>query len=353
MRVRWAIVVAGALALAACGSDGEGVVAADEAPVGEDEWRELPLTQAMGWAERGPDSEEEFAEQEREIQELTAECMTALGFEYQPVEQPGGSFYDPTADLDVEWGSREFAEQYGLGMSTFFEREQEAFAVDDEEFVDPNQDYVESLSDGEREAFYEALHGESPEIDESWTEEEIQEAFESFVPTGCDSEARAEVYGPGYFGGLGSEAMQEFNDLQQDLYQRIEADPRVVEMQAAWQACMTEAGHDFADEQDMYETLSDRMNELYESQSFPGDDLTEEEFEALTSEQRDELFSQPPDYDRELLAEIQAAEIDVAVDHHDCSVGSARLRFEVQRELEAEFVEQHADLIDEVRGESS
>ncbi|MEM8904442.1 MAG: hypothetical protein AAGF02_12120, partial [Actinomycetota bacterium] len=248
---------------------------------------------------------------------------------------------------------REFAEQYGLGMSTFFEREQEAFAVDDEEFVDPNQDYVESLSDGEREAFYEALHGESPEIDESWTEEEIQEAFESFVPTGCDSEARAEVYGPGYFGGLGSEAMQEFNDLQQDLYQRIEADPRVVEMQAAWQACMTEAGHDFADEQDMYETLSDRMNELYESQSFPGDDLTEEEFEALTSEQRDELFSQPPEYDRELLAEIQATEIDVAVDHHDCSVGSARLRFEVQRELEAEFVEQHADLIDEVRGESS
>lgn len=355
MRSRATItVVVSLLLLAACGGgDGSDAVAAGDAPVGQDEWRELPLTQAMGWDDFGPGNEEEFEAQEREIQELTVDCMVALGFEYQPIEQSGGFSFDPYAELDVEWGTREFAEQYGLGMSTFFEQEQEMFASDGgDEFVDPNQDYVESLSDSERDAYYLALYGESPEIDESLSDEEMNEIFEDFVPTGCESEARAEVYGPGFFGGgAQSDAMQEFNDLQQDLYERIEADPRVVEAQSEWQACMSEAGHDFSDEQDMWESLNERMNEVYESQSFPGQDLTEAEFEAMSEDELEALYSTPPEFDRELLDEIQAFEIDVAVANFDCGAGSMRLRFEVQRELETDFVEQHADLIDEVRGE--
>ncbi len=358
MRSRSAITVTAlSLLLAACGGGGDGgdTVAAGEPPVGEDEWRELPLTQAMGWDEFGPQNEDEFEAQEREIQELTVECMAALGFEYQPIEQPGGFGFNPYEELDVEWGTREFAEQYGLGMLTFFEEEQEMFAEESaDDFVDPNQDYVESLSDSERDAYYSALYGASPEIDESLSEEEINEIFEDFVPTGCESEARAEVYGPGFFGdGAQSEAMQEFNDLQQDLYERVEADPRVVEVQAAWQACMSEAGHDFADEQDMYESLNERMNEFDETQSFPGEDLTPAEFEAMSEEELEALYSQPPEFDRELLDELQALEIEVAVANFDCGAGGQRVRFEVQRELEAEFVEQHADLIEEVRGELS
>ena len=329
-----------------------GAVAADEAPVGEDEWRELPLAQAMGWADQGPGDEEEFEAQEREIQELTVECMAALGFEYQPIDHGGGVIFDPFAELGVEWGSREFAEQYGLGISTFFEQEQEMFGPgSDEEFVDPNQEYVESLSDSERDAYYEALYGESPEIDPSLSEEEIDELFQDFVPTGCENEARSEVYGAGFFGGEQSDAMEEFNDLQTDLWERIQADPRVVEATAEWQACMGEAGHEFSDEEDMWMTISERMNEVYESQTFPGDDLSPAEWEAMTDEEREALFSQPATFDRELLDEIQALEIDIAVANYDCGVGMQRLRFEVQRDLEAEFVEQHADLIDEVRDE--
>ena len=356
MRSSATIVVAAVLLLAACGGGDDGdTVAAGEAPVSEEEWRALPLAQAMGWDELGPGSEEEWEAQEREVQELTAECMAALGFEYQPVDYGGGISFDPYAELDVEPGSREFAEQYGLGMMTFFEQEQEAFGPGiEEDFVDPNQEYVESLSDGERDAYFQALHGDFPEIDESLSEEEMNEIWEDFVPTGCESEAQREVFGAGFFGpGDQSETVQEFWELQEELFQRIEADPRIVDLRTEWQACMSEAGHDFTDEQDMYESLNERTNEFYESMSYPGDDLTPAEWEAMSEDELEALYSQPPEFDRALLDELQALEIDIAVAHYDCSEGSQRLRYEVQRELESEFVEQHADLIEEVRGELS
>ena len=36
------------------------------------------------------------------------------------------------------------------------------------------------------------------------------------------------------------------------MWQRIEADPRIVEANEAWAVCMSEAGHEYADQGAMY-----------------------------------------------------------------------------------------------------
>ncbi|MEM9609120.1 MAG: hypothetical protein AAGA99_16980 [Actinomycetota bacterium] len=345
-----AVAAALLLLLAACGS-GDDVAAGDDPPTLE-EFQDTPLSEFMGWNQDQQDFEEEYAVQEAEAQELMVSCMAEQGFEYQPVDHGEVDFFDPYTDSDVEPGTREWAETYGYGWLTFFEEEQAGFAVGEAEtFTDPNEEYLQSLSDGERDAYYRALYGDEPDFDPSLSDEELDELFSTFVPTGCDAEARAEVFGDGFFGGGGSEEMEEFWALSEELYQRIEGDPRVAEASGEWSACMADAGHDFSTQEDIFLALDERSQEFWESQTWPGEDLTEAEYEQLSPEELDAIFSQPPEYDQELLDELQAYEIDVAVSDFDCGASMMRIRLEVQRELEAEFVETNRELLEQVRDE--
>lgn len=346
-----AVTVTLVILAAGCGSGDDN--AAADVPTPE-EMQSTPLAEFMGWNQDPADFEDEWQAQEREVQELIVACMAEEGFEYQPEIYDAVDSFDPWSDSEFEPGTREWVENYGYGILTFFEEEQSTVGLETAEFVDPNAEYLATLGEDGMDAYYAALHGDQPELDSSLSEEEMEELWANFVPSGCYAEAEAEVYGSDFFGPGGSEEpgeMEEFWSLQEDLWERLEGDPRIAEASADWSACMADAGHTFADQEELFDSLTDRSDEFYGSLTYPGDDLSQADYEEMTAEEMDALFSQPPTYDVELLEELQAFEIDLAVTDFDCSAPTMRVRLEVQRELEAEFIDDHRELLEQVRDE--
>lgn len=275
--------------------------------------------------------EQRWADQERERQELVAACMTAQGFEYTPVEYPSfDSFGGPTDE--IAWDSREYAETYGLGYSLTFQEDFSApIDAGGEEWQDPNQEYVNGLSESAQQAYYTALYGDQSDL-ENLTEADFERLYEEspelFQPRGCEGEGFTASADPTM------ELYNQFESELEDLYQRVEADPRIKKLSDEWAACMGEAGYAFTTQQDMYEEMDRRMQPVWETQVWPGDDLDEADFEAMSQEELDAIFNQPPEVDEELLAEVQAYELELAVANFDCGGNS---QFEVAEEVYLEY----------------
>ncbi len=292
-------------------------------------------------------NEARFAEEERVRQEAVAQCMTAQGFEYSPVDYSQFDGFGPGSDLDPS--SREYAETYGLGFSTFFE--EQGFGGPGGVFVDPNQEYVEALSDSARDAYYAALYGEQPEFDPSFSDDDfeaqLEENPELFQPQGCEGEAFSESSS---FGNL-DRVYRELGDQLEEVFSRAESDPRIVAARADWAVCMADAGYTFSTTDEMYQDLDDRMQGVYSSQTFPGEDLSEDEFNALTDEERDELFSQESSYDEALLAEVNEYEIALALANFDCGGADYQAFSDVYAEYQQTFIEENLAAIQQILAE--
>lgn len=292
------------------------------------------------------DQEAQWQDQERQSQALIAECMAEQGFEYIPVDYSSQiSFGGVDEGLDYE--SREYAEIYGFGYFTWdLFGEEEAFEEGAGDFVDPNQAYVDGLSEGAQQAYYDALYGEQPDFS-GLSEEEIDQMYEDnpemFQPQGCQGEA--------------FEATNEFAQMQdvylaledafEELYQRVESDPRVAAWQREWAECMSGKGHTFATVDEIYEALNERWETVYNFDDYqdPWENYTEEEIAALSEEELDELFK-GPEPDAEALAEAQEWEIALAVDNFDCGGTSQWETFEeIFEEYQETFIEENLDTI--------
>jgi hypothetical protein len=357
-----AIAMAGVLILAGCGDkttspderadapleagpDAETTptaVAADSGAPTADEIAELLF--GFGDIENAEAAQAQYEQEERERQELIAECMAAQGFEYTPVDYSQFAVFGPEGDLDPT--SREYAETYGFGFSTF---EDQAIAEPAADFVDPNQEYVEGLSESASDAYYAALYGQPPEIDESMTEDEINAMLEEnpdlFQPQGCEGEAFQSTSD-----GLES-VYTALSDQFEDLFQRVEADPRVVAWEADWASCMADAGYDFGSMEEIYDELSRRMEPLWASQD-PTAGMTQAELEALSPEEMEELFSSPPQMDQDLLDEMRTYELAVAVASFDCGgFDQDELFTEVFREYQDQFIQENLGTIQELLAE--
>ena len=149
----------------------------------------------------GEYDEDQGARDMMRVEEIVAECMAEEGFEYIPVDQTQFTSFS-SDELDVEWGTLEFAEQYGYGATTNpwggGEGEEEQ-PVDEEqpEFVDPNQEAVEAMSATEQEAYYAALYGNQEYVE---GEEEVEW---DWTTAGCQGLAQHEVYEGGNGMGKG------------------------------------------------------------------------------------------------------------------------------------------------------
>lgn len=163
-----AVAIAGALALT-LGACSSGPAGGDEdGPTPERE--PLPLD-ALWDTTSGTWDEVSANAQQMEMEERTAECMAREGFEDTPVDwSQGGMVSIDLGDLDVARGSREFAERYGYGVTTNPWGDQIAEPLPEEtpgDWIDPNQEYLESMSDVAREADYIALHGDPSTSEDS------------------------------------------------------------------------------------------------------------------------------------------------------------------------------------------
>lgn len=219
-----AAVVALALPLAACTGDDE--PEPTPTPSGEPA---TPLETLLGdylkeW------SGEDVARRLAEMEERIAACMAEEGFDYTPVDWSGLDV-DLSAGLELAYGSLEFAEQFGYGITT------DPFVTGADEVTDPNAEYVAQMSDAERDAYLTALYGEA------WAEPDPEDgALEGYGwrRAGCTGRAQHEVVATGI-------EDEQFAALQEEMLRMAEeadGDPRLAQANTDWAACMLDAGYD-------------------------------------------------------------------------------------------------------------
>jgi hypothetical protein len=279
-------------------------------------------------------NEEDANAQQVEIEELTAQCMAEQGFDYTPVDYSSmnggamGDFEEP----EEEWGTIEFAKKWGYGATTNpWGGGSEPVPVEDgAEWVDPNQEYVEAMSETEQQAYYAALYGEQPEM----TEEEMEEYVWTWEDSGCSGWAQHEIYGD----AMGGSPDSEFADLEEEMGRMWEAstsDPRMAEIEAEWAACMSDAGYpNLAKVGDAETIIYDQTNAIYEdAYTDVAPDATEEDYRAVEASIQD------------ALAAITAEEIETATADFTCreAVKYTETQQEINLEYQQEFYDAHKE----------
>lgn len=345
-----ALTLALALFAAACGGSGSSATevasadgAADQSETDEssgssssdsnDEPEESPIGDLIGEVFGIPLSDtgaidEYFADLGRQAEVKIAECMLAEGFEYTVVDY--GDLGDVTIADDED---REYAEEYGFGItSNPFEESFEAF----DQFEDPNQDYVESLSPGEQEAYQATLFGEdafSPPADGE---------PETFIPGGCEGEAFQEVFSF-------VEVFDEFNDDFDAIEEARLADPRMVDAASGWSECMAGAGFSYSDVQGARTDISRRYQAIVSNPDASEDpEAGRSSGEAVGGDGEDTFFFGPvtlkPEYQEQVdaLAEEERA---VALASWDCNEDFREVENAVRIEYEQKFVDENGAAI--------
>ncbi|MGH1504930.1 MAG: hypothetical protein ACRBI6_15350 [Acidimicrobiales bacterium] len=349
-------------------ADGEADGDASETVAADFEY-ESPIYDFLGVdTDFDEDSEQQWIDQANEAEQRIAACMREQGFDYTPVDQGQYmSFEGP--DDEMEWGSREWTEKWGFGHSTmFFGQSQvgpDLVGYDDsfdqqmmeDDFVDPNWDYMETLSDGERQAYERALWGNQPEFSEDMTEEEMDALWESWEPDGCQNTAWMDPES-----NPEQAFWMEFGDELDEIYQRVQADPRVIAALADVEACVAEAGQPWLVDEEQWEYFYEQLEGIgpdYEEMEDPltaagldPETMSEAEIEAFYADYEPEpmLLS---DADLAVLAEVQAEEIAMAIAYDDCGAGwqqREELTQEIRIEIEQEWLDENADRLAEFEG---
>jgi hypothetical protein len=115
--------------------------------------------------------------------------------------------------------------------------------------------------------------------------------------------------------------------------QRVDADPRLIQANKDWAACMADAGYtDFEQPKDAFDYVLGKMDELMGAQP-QGDGVTK-------------FAIGGDDIDQAKLADLREEEITVAVADGNCvdTTGWAKTEAKVRHEAEQRFLDEHPDL---------
>ncbi len=257
-RSGWARVVGvgaiAALASTACGGAGDG---------GDGDVSTSPLADLFGWSDFDP---VESRREQLAIEEAIVGCMREEGFEYQP--QDIESQFDSGAgeeDAALAQESPEaYGKKYGYGIVRGYELYEEPYIGEGggfggPTFEDPNEEYVSSLSDSERDAYYEVLYGPPQEMSDETDPGGTGAVYApSLDQQGCQGKARLEVVGDDPTND------PEIQAALNDAFTAQQDDPRLEDAQRKWVDCMdkTLADYDLPDgmtverPESMYEVVS-------------------------------------------------------------------------------------------------
>jgi hypothetical protein len=209
-----------------------------------------------------------FAEHVEKSQALIAECMTAAGFEYIPVDVKTVEAAQARVRTEPGYTRRSYKEKWGLAVTTRFDNPVRDTGLG------PNLQIYNSLSKADKVAYNRTLFGEDPNADFVFTLDE-----EDFSSTGgCTRKAVSKVFTPTQLKG----AYVNPKDVL------VDSDPRIVEAHRRWSECMHKAGYEYEYDQDeIIEEYQERLEELTE-----GDDprtLTGPRLKALRKLQAEEI----------------------------------------------------------------
>lgn len=321
-----ALGAASVLALAAC-SGGAGSQSGRTSAT-EQEMGPLDTYLSAIWAQDEWTQDDYDAENLRR-EELIAQCMAKEGFEYVPNTNNGGTVVGGDEYDGPAWDSLEFAQQYGYGVVDWPGRAEMEESDDSyEEYVDPNQGYIDSLSESEQQAYFETLYGIPQDYEEPLDGEEVEYEY-NWEDNGCWGWAENELNA-----GSGSNAWEdpEFEDLFAALDEMWSASQESADIVAAnqeWASCMDEAGFPgFTQQQDAMNSMYERQNQIYENAATPDGEWVEP--------------------DRALFDELQADEIVMATADWKCKDKvnyNERLR-KADFQAQQEFVDTHRAQLD-------
>lgn len=257
-----AAAMAGGLVLTGCSKDAD---PSAEESIG-------PLMQYLAPLD---ESQEYTVERVKEVhtqrEELAAKCMRELGWDYKP--QPWQDMMYPSGgeqseDAGPEYGTLEYAKQYGYGVVSYPGQDDETTEVEpgsEEEYIDVNEDYVNSLSDSQREAYHADLYGTGQDP------EELDEDGNAVEPTydpsqqGCAGKAYAEQMGEQPYED------PEFKDLiekmQTEVWGDAENNDQMAEVESEWAACMSGKGYSFPTRGKAEEHIYEQLNAMWETQA--------------------------------------------------------------------------------------
>jgi len=339
----------GACALAGDGAGSEGESIDDFIPGG-------PMFSDENW-------EGDYRRQELAAQEAVAECMAKEGFEYIPYlpNYDEGGFGEPETE-------EEYIQEYGLGIS-YYVLSQEFYgedasdledgtehAVPDEVAANPNMAIREAMSEDQREAYDEALWGVYPESEyddmteeeyEAMSEDELDAMFEEqdalmegWESGGCYDEANEELWDAGAFETF----HEQFGNQLEEIYEEVEADPRIVELDSKWSKCMSGAGYTFDDEEDATSYVVGLLEEVG-AVSIPANpqgvwDYAPKPIEAGTDTYRE-------------VESIFKEEVAIAEASLKCRGGAYEIYETVYKEYEQAFIDNNRAALEQFREENS
>lgn len=265
------------------------------------------------------DDDELYKSVHRELhlqgQSLVRDCMASHGFEYVPFIRSVPSIAESLSD-------EERVELYGFGYAT------ELVPIDDDleydpkypqeedEPIDPNDAIIDSLSEAEKDAYFEARYGDDPNLDVGGCD---RLRFEASIP-------RLAVFDAFYSGF-------------EDATQRAQADPRMHQLLHDWVECMHDAGFPFSDRDEMLDDLAQKVE--------PFEDLLDEQWEEL-----ERLVEDAPNGDLSALpAEVQLAlETDTTIPPEHQNALDALIDYEfalAKADLSCSYFEEEEELYDE------
>ncbi|MGO1467956.1 hypothetical protein [Microbacterium gubbeenense] len=302
-------------------------------------YEDSPLSKYMSSlydAEMSPeDQQADMEAQELEQEEAVASCMQEEGFEYVP--------YTGTSVIagdDDAWDpdSRDWVEKYGYGIFSSPWDDEEA--VDEEMPEDPNQEYVDSLSESERMAYESTLYGETPSDEQA----EDPEFDWNSLDQGCYGTAMNETQNMSEIDAL----YEEFDPLMtkmSELYEAALASDDMVELDAEWAACMADTEFtEFAARAEAEASMYEEQEKLYEEQNAVSEEI---DWDSASAEEAEELMNASDPMSTPEWAEAADKERALALADFDCraEIDYDATSLSIQFELEEQFIaDNKADL---------
>ncbi|GAA1121541.1 hypothetical protein GCM10009651_00100 [Microbacterium natoriense] len=259
-----AVLAAAALALTLAGCStggGNGGLTYEDSPLNK------YLSAAYGGDLSPEEQQKKLDEQQRKQEDLMAECMAKEGFEYKPNLQNGGTVVSSGEDIEWEPEKKSWVEKYGYGIvnNPFSEQGE---SNPGEEYVDPNQKYLDSLSESERTAFYETAYGAPQEMED--TEEGGSYEY-NWEDGGCQGWAQHELQGEDPWQ---SDQFADLRDKMTELWSTTQESSELKALNAKWASCMADGGEPgFKAQTDAQQSISDAQSKIYEAAY--GDGTTE------------------------------------------------------------------------------
>lgn len=357
MMRRFAVLLVLVLMAAACSGESTPSAGGEnggDAPAGD----ETTIAGFMGW---DVGSDVDWRDQEARMQEAVRVCMAKEGFDYKPVLPPDDAF------TVREFNEAEEVAKRGFGITTWVTQqfeEQDPGTV----WEDPNDETLANMSDSERQAWNDALYGSEEEQMENTTIEVDPETGEEIWMQegwgpGCYGEASQEVYGD-MAGGGGQDLWEQLQPAFEEMYARVQADARILELDKDWAACMTDKGHQVTTMNDfhmnVYEDFQQRLDAILGEDFWSGDPLegmSEKEMEEFWNKPQSEIDAVFQEFertrvdkiDRTALEALQQEEIALAVDEFECRGDYWEVYQEVSESYEAEFIEENRALLLQIR----